>query len=170
MRTIDTTVVHRTYTSDVMAEISTQNANLANVIAWADQNPVSWKIVTGRRSKAFGIGSCQYIGWAQRSNAPEAVLERLRHLNELLTGKGVYQNPESIFAWRARFTFERYEDKRFKGGFFQQWDAKYPRSCLTLDYTPSTLDIVVQKFMAWMDHFYETKRITLDGKTLRGFE
>ena len=174
MKTQEQTIVQRTFRSDVRPEIATTNPELADVIAWADDHPVAWEIVTKTRSKAFGIGSCVYIGWAQRSNAPEAVLERLRHFKELVDGGGCCmrnrEGDDSIFVWRARFTLEHYRDKGFRGGFFQQHDARYPRSCLTLDYSPETLEEVLDKFCAWMDRCYDTTRITVDGKTVRTFE
>ena len=129
MQEIIQQIVQKTYQSSVLPEVRTQNENLSRVITWADANPVAWKIVTNHRSKAFGLGSCVYIGWAQRSMAPEAILERVRHLYEVLHGRE-YPNP-SIFRWRACFTLEHYRDKGFTGGFFQQHDERYPRACLT---------------------------------------
>ena len=174
MKTQERTIVQRTFQSDLRPEIVTTDPYLAEVIAWADEHPVAWEIVTRTRSKAFGVGSCVYIGWAQRSNAPEAVLERLRHFRELVDGGDycmrIREGDDSIFVWRARFTLEHYRDKGFRGGIFQQHDARYPRSCLTLDHTPETLEEVLDKFCAWMDRCYSTSRITVDGKTVRTFK
>jgi hypothetical protein len=174
MQTEEHTTTYRTFRSDVRADIVTTDPRLAQVIAWADENPVVWDIVTKTRSKAFGVGSCVYIGWAQRSTAPEAVLERLWHVKELVDGGDswmrIREGEGSIFVWRARFTLEHYRDKGFRGGFFQQHDANYPRSCLTLDYTPETLEEVLDRFCAWMASSYDTRRITVDGETVRKFE
>ena len=138
------------------------------MIQWSDEHSIVWDIVTKTRSKAFGRRSCLYIGWAQSSMAPDAILERVRHFKELADSKSAYHN-DSIFTWRARFTLEHYLDKGFRGGFFQQHDAKYPRSCLTLDYTPETLELVLDKFCTWIDHTYDTRKISIDGKTVRVF-
>jgi len=174
MKTQQYTITCWTFRSDVRPEIATTDPRLAQVIAWADANPVVWDIVTKTRSKAFGIGSCVYIGWAQRRNVPEAVLERLRHFKELADGGDQWmrsrEGDDSIFVWRARFTLEHYRDKGFRGGFFQQHDGQYPRSCLMLDYTPETLEEVLDRLCRWMDRSYETKRVTVDGETVRKFE
>ncbi len=170
MKTTEETITKKIYQSEVVSEIRTSDPGFAHIIAWADNHPVVWKIVTGRRSKAFGLGSCVYIGWAQRSMAPEAILERVRYIHELVEGESPYHHENSIFAWRARFTLEHYKDKGFTGGFFQQHDAKYPRSCLTLDYAPGTFEQVLNKFCAWMDLYYDTVRVTVDGKTVRTFK
>ena len=71
--------------------------------------------------------------------------------------------------WRAKFTLEHYQDKGFRGGFFQQHDAKYPRSCLTLDYTLETQQQVLDRFCAWMDQSNETDHVTINGLTVRTF-
>jgi len=169
MRTLTETTTNTVYQSELLPEIRTLNPSLARAIAWADDHPVVWRIVTGRRSKAFGLGSCEYIGWAQRSKKPEAILERARHIHELGEGKPPYHDPNSIFVWRARFTIEHYQDRRFTGGFFQQHDANYPRSCLTLDYTPETFEEVLDRFCAWMDRAYDTDRVTVNGRVVRAF-
>jgi len=144
------TVVH--FVSEVLPDVSAEDPELAKTIAWADANPVVWKIVTGWRSKAFGRGSCEYIGWAQRSDAPAAILERARHFHSCVDPDvrgGLDYRSRDIWGWRARFTFRRYQDKGFKGGFFQRFDGRYDRDCLTLDFTPDTLPQVVRNFMEW---------------------
>jgi hypothetical protein len=169
MKTITETITNIVYQSEFLPEIRTLNPSLARTIAWADDHPVVWRIVTSRRSKAFGLGSCEYIGWAQKSMEPDAVLERARHIHELGEGKCPYHDPDSIFVWRAKFTLEHFQDKRFTGGFFQQHDAKYPRSCVTLDYTPETFQEVLDRFCAWMDRCYDTDHITVNGQVVRTF-
>ena len=140
------------YVSEVLPEVETQDAELGKSIAWADANPVVWKIVTGTRSKAFGRGSCEFIGWAQRSPAPEAILERARHFHTCVDPNvlgGLHYRSRDIWGWRARFTFRHYQDKGFKGGFFQRFDGRYDRDCMTLDYTAETLPEVIRNFMQW---------------------
>jgi len=146
-------------------EVETTNPELAKVIEWADRNPVVWKIVTGTRSKAFGRKSSFYIGWAQNSKSPDAILERARAFREEIFTTDY--RARQIWGWRACYTFEHYRDKDFKGGFFQQWDEKYPRGCLTLDYTPETLEEVLDQFEKWIGSSYNSVRITIDGKTVR---
>ena len=169
MKTVTETITNIIYQSDFMQDVRTINPMFARTIAWADDHPVVWRIVTERRSKAFGLGSCVYIGWAQKSKAPEAVLERIWHMCELWEGKCPYHHPDSIFVWRAKFTIEHYQDKKFTGGFFQQHDAKYPRSCLTLDYTPETLQEVLDRFCAWMDRAYDTDHVAINKMVVRTF-
>ena len=169
MKTVTETITNIIYQSDFMQDVRTINPMFARTIAWADDHPIVWRIVTGRKSKAFGLGSCEYIGWAQRSTESNAVLERLRHMHELWEGKCPYHHPDSIFVWRAKFTIDHFQDKGFTGGFFQQHDSKYPRSCLTLDYTPDTLQEVLDHFCAWMDRAYNTDHVTINKMTVRTF-
>ena len=170
MQTMERTTTTVMYCSEALPDVQTDNLSLGRTIAWADEHPVVWQIVTGHRSKAFGLGSCEYIGWAQKSKEPGAVLERARHMHELVECQQPYYTPDSIFVWRAKFTIEHYQDKHFTGGFFQQHDAKYPRSCLTLDYTPETLQEVLKRFCAWMDPCYATRRVTSNGPTVAQFD
>ena len=155
------------YTSDHMPDIRTSSKATKEVIEWADANPFVWHIVTHNKSKAFGRDSCFYIGWAQKSMAPEAILERIIAFYDEIHARD-YRNSQ-IWSWRARFTFSHYEDKGFTGGFFQQWDGKYPRNCLTLDYTPETLESVIDKFVEWAGSLDQTRRITIDSRTVREF-
>ena len=163
------TIQHTTtlYRSEVRPDVAIDDRALGEVIAWADQHPHAWKIVTGKKSKAFGRGSSEYIGWAQVSKAPEAVLERLRQFHEQVMGRDPHIGPSHIMVWRAQFTFQHYQHAGFRGGFFQQQDAKYPRLCLTLDYTTDTLEEVIDRFLEWCGRDYQTVCITLDGKVVR---
>ncbi len=167
MRTTIQTVRRQIFRSDVRPEIESGFQADEAVLKWADEHPVVWQIVTTHRSKAFGIGSCEYIGWAQRSKEPDAVLERVRHIHGRIVRPAL--QPDCIFQWRAQFTLAHFRDKGFKGGFFQQWDARFPRSCLTLDYTPDTLEEVIDRFCGWMDRYHRTAKVTLDGGTVRAF-
>jgi len=169
MKTIEETTTTVVYRSEVLHGVHTRLAALAPTIAWTDDHPVVWRIVTGRKSKAFGLGSCVYIGWAQRSMEPDAILERARHMHELIECRQPYYTLDSIFVWRAGFAIQHYQNKGFTGGFFQQHDANYPRSCLTLDYTPESFHEVLDRFCAWMDPCYETRRVTVNGQTVRTF-
>jgi hypothetical protein len=169
MKTLTETIMNVVYQSEILPRIRTSNFSFARIIAWADEHPVVWRIVTGRKSKAFGIDSCEYIGWAQRSMERDAIIERARHLYEIVFRKIPCYTPDSIFVWRANFTIEHYQDKGFTGGFFQQHDARYPRSCLTLDYTLATLEEVLGRFCAWMDPSNETDRVSINGLTVRTF-
>ena len=144
------TIVHDV--SEILPEVKTEDSDCGKTIAWADANPVVWKIVTNTRSKAFGRKSCEFIGWAQRSPAPEAILERARHFHTCVDPNvlgGLHYRSRDIWGWRARFTFSHYTDKGFKGGFFQRFDGSYDRDAMTLDYTPETLPEVVRNFMQW---------------------
>jgi len=163
------TYAQKVFISEVRPEISTARPDFEQVIQWADDHPVVWDIVTATRSKAFGRGSCVYIGWAQNSMEPDAILERARYFKELEDENSPCHKEESIFWWRPQFTMKHYQEKGFRGGFFQQHDAQYPRSCLTLDYTPETIELVLDKFCAWIGSTYDTQRVTLDGKTVRVF-
>lgn len=169
MKTTEEIIRKTVHRSDTLPSVQTSDERLARVITWADDHPYAWQIVCGRRSKAFGKNSSVYIGWAQRSDAPEAILERARHLYELVHGEYPYAGQDSIFVWRARFTVDRFGDKEFRGGFFQQHDEKYPRSCLTLDYTLETFEEVLDRFEQWMDKYHDTNRITVDGETVRTY-
>ena len=169
MKTLEETTTTVVYRSEVLPAVHTTLPALALTVAWADDHPVVWSVVTGRKSKAFGLGSCVYIGWAQRRTEPDAILERARHVHELVECRQPYYSPDSIFVWRAKFTIERFEDKGFTGGFFQQHDSRYPRSCLTLDYTPETFREVLDRFCAWMDPCYESRRVTVNGQTVHTF-
>ena len=72
-----------------------------------------------------------------------------------------------FFTKKAKFTLAHYNDKGFTGGFFQQWDDKYPRNCSTMDYTPETLSEVIEEFKAWMSKYFNTRKITIkQGKKL----
>jgi hypothetical protein len=169
MQTNQETTTRHVYTSDEVPYIQTDNEKLAKVIAWADAHPYAWQCVCGRRSKAFGRDSSVYIGWAQRNRSSAAMLERARHLHELVVEICPYAGTGSIFIWRAKFTLDHFGHRDFTGGFFQQHDDKYPRSCLYLDYTPETFEEVLDRFEGWMDKSYTTNRITVDGKTVRTY-
>ncbi len=162
--------IHNTttlYRSNKRPDVTTDERDFAAAITWADANPHVWDIVSHKRSKAFGLGSCEFLGSAQRSMAPEAILERARHFHDLVTGREPHLGPSHFFVWRAQFTFQHYKESGFTGGFFQQHDERYPRLCVTLDYTPDTLKEVIDRFLAWCGRDYQSVRVTVDGKVVR---
>lgn len=157
------------YRSEHRPDVCTDEREFAEAIAWADANPDVWKIVTGTKSKTFGRGSCVWIGWAQKSMAPEAILERAQHFHRLATGTEPHLSPNHIQCWAARFTLEHYRGAGLTGGFFQQHDERHARLCMTLDYTPETLPQVIDRFLLWCGNLHHTARITVDGALVREF-
>jgi hypothetical protein len=162
----------RIYSSDVLPDVATENPEVAKTIAFADANPFVWKIVATARSKAFGLGSSEYIGWAQKSPAPEAILERTRHFHASVdpnVHRGMEYRSRDIWGWRARFTFQRFEEEGFTGGYFQRFDGRYDRDAMTLDYTPGTIAQVIRNFIQWASSTPGSSpfdAIKLDGKPL----
>lgn len=152
------------YISDVMPEVSTESAELAEVLAWADATPTAWKIVTSSRSAPFGKRSSTYMGWAQGSDSPSAVLERLATFRRELELPN-----DDFFGWKARFTLDHFGDKGFQGGLFQQFDGAYDRGCSYLDYTPETLEEVIDRFLAWCDAGFKfsTASVKIDKRIVR---
>ncbi len=169
-----TTIIQQTpieeFRSDVMPEIETRSREQAVLIEWADANPVAWKIVTQTRSKAWGRGSCVHIGWAQKADSTNAVLERLRRFHQSATAPAYSVSGFDRWAWGAQFTLTHYEDKRFRNGFFEQWDGSHDRHCATLDYTPETLDEVVKRFIEWCGGTYPMRAVRLDGDVIQTFD
>lgn len=174
------------YTSEVCPRIDTESEELSKVIAWADEHPVAYDVVNSTKSKAFGLGSCVYLGWAQRGDGNDVVLERLRVFREHV--EGLRRRPSDskfrtgeesrpiLQELSACFTLIHFDDKGFTSGFFRQhavWAENgetYPRDCLQLDYTPDTLEGILDLFQRWMDPFYgRTTHITVDGVTKRIF-
>jgi hypothetical protein len=159
------TTTRTLYYSAIDSEIVTDDPRLGEVIDWADANPVVWKIVQSTRSKVFGK-SAYPNGSDTLGRAAYFKAQLEPHFDP-----PAFQTPATFWMWRARFTLEHYEDKNFRSGFFQQWDGTYDRGCAYLDYTPDTLDEVVQAFADWCGgkkgiFGYETKEIRLDGKTV----
>lgn len=50
--TEEQTIIH--YESEVIPAVSSTDPEMAKTLAWADANPLVWKIVSDTRSKAFG--------------------------------------------------------------------------------------------------------------------
>jgi hypothetical protein len=162
MKTTTRSITITTYISDVVEDISTEDPRYEEVIVWGDANPVAWQIVLGRESKVFGTNANTYPGGRGRASA----LERLA----VFKGEVERVPSDTIFGWRARFTLEHYGEKGFRGGFFQQFDGTFNRNCIDLDYTPATVDRVIERFYAWCKGGpFETAAILLDGKAVRAF-
>lgn len=155
------------YRSEIMPEIASESMRDAEIIAWADANPVAWEIVSKTKSKAFGKNSSVYLGLEQGSDAPYAILARVRTFHDHVHNHGVAAHTnESLWQWRAKFTLAHYKDKGFRGGFFQLFDGTYDRSCTNLDYTPETRVEVIQRFLAWCDPYYAKHSVKIDKKTV----
>ena len=161
------------YFSEVNPTIETRSEELSKIIEWADENPVAYEIVNSNKSSTFGLNASCHLGWAQGSKSPEAILERLGNLYQDLE---ILDEGRAFWKSRAEFTLEHFSDKNFTGGFFQQWDLyhdgnEYPRSCVYMDYTPSTLESVIDRFCEWMEqHYKNVTRITVNKENVRTFE
>jgi hypothetical protein len=167
MKTANVITSTLTYSSEIVPEVHTTIDSLAEVIVWADANPVVWKIVTGTKSKAFGRNSSEYMG-CQRADTPRAALDRAAHFKRIVDGEEA--DRYGFWQWRAHFTMEHYNDKGFTGGFFQQFDGKFDRGCCYLDYTPKTRDEVIDRFLDWCANGpcrYETASIKIDHVVVR---
>jgi len=157
------TIVRRSvrYTSDVMPEVYAESPKLGSLIEWADSVPKVWAIVTrkGRgRSVAWGPKSSQYMGWAQGSKSPDAILERVRQFKHSLEGGGFFGNS-------ARFTLDWFGSPGFTGGFFQEFDERYSRGCVFLDYLPQMKERIIERFLDWCSagYDYHTQRVEIDS-------
>ena len=120
--------------------------------------------MTQHRSKAFGQTASTYAGY-QRGPSPNGALMRACVLHNEQAGTA-----DDIWPWRARFTIQHYQDKGFKSGFFQQWDGEYCRHSMMLDYTPATLESVIDRFQKWCTGGacpYKTVNIQVDRKVVR---
>jgi hypothetical protein len=161
-------VVVRRWRSQVRPEIVVTDERYdLPVLKWADAYPHVYKIASGTRSRVFGRNSCAHIGWAQRSKAPAAVFERVRTLydalHDPLRGQG-------IFRWRARFTFEHYEDKGFTGGvFFTVTETSWGYGdLLTMDYTPALIADVARRFAVWARNHPQPVAVVVKKKGWKG--
>lgn len=168
MKTLSRTVEIVTYASELHPEMTTEHAAYAETLAWADANPKAWKIVMTSKSKAFGLGSSQYLGCTQRGNDPASVIGRLAAFRAEVEKPG-----ETFHSWKARYTLARFGQPGFTGGMFVEharWtDGKvYPRGCSVCDYTPATLEEVLDRFDVWTKGSYENRtEIMVDGVSRR---
>jgi len=159
------------YRSEIKPDVITMCEEMADVIAWADANPHVWKIVCNNKSCAFGYDSEVYADWAHHSMKPDAILERVRYFHELVLGIGREPHlgpPISHFLmWKARFTFAHYRKAGFTGGLFVQHDAEHSHEHQIMDYTPDTLEEVIDRFLLWCGNTYETDHVSVYGKVVR---
>lgn len=162
MKSNQVTDTYTEYQSEKHPVIAGTGDRAKKAAEFVDAHPIAFDIVIGEQSKAFGFGSCVYIGWAQRSQAVSAVIERLARFADEVSGKQAGSHRGTFFNFKARFTLEHYNDEGFTGGFFQCHD-RYPRGCMTLDYTPATLPEVIKWFFDWAGNS-DTRRITIDEK------
>jgi|APFre7841882654_1041346.scaffolds.fasta_scaffold134936_2 hypothetical protein len=152
-----------TFTSSMRPDVSTEIEAFAETIEWADANPVAYRIVTATRSAVFGRCSAEYLGCDQGGNDSARVVARLNHFRQRLKEEG-------IFGWRARFTLAHYEAPGFRGDLFRLWDGEYLRSSIHLDYTPATLEAVLDQFVAWCDPYYRKVEVRIGKRVVRRFE
>lgn len=163
------------YTSEIDPRVETSNEDWAKIIEWADELVVPHKIVNSSRCLTYGFNANAHLGWARSSASSEAILTRLEKL------KHDYEQRDWYYG-RARFAVENFEKKGFSSGLMQQhalWksedksEVEYSRACCYIDYTPKTLETIIDGFCGWMNsvlEFENTTRITLDGKNVRTFE
>ena len=164
METTKKTIEQITYQSSAYPEIQSTSTRDAEAIEFIDKNPIVIDIITGDKSKAFGAESSVYIGWAQGNNSVSAILTKVHTIMRVVSGEFIGSYKGTIWNWRANFTIDHYNDKGFKGGFFQAHD-RFPRGCMSLDYTPDTLPEVVEWFYGWSGN-KDTQKITIDGKEI----
>jgi hypothetical protein len=137
-------------------------------VRWADKNPVAWQIVTTDCSKALGLGSTEYPESIRHSDDSTAIRDRVVRLHELIQDARRW-GCTSLFAWRATFAMTHFLDPGFTSGLFQQFSGRTERVGLFMDYTPETLNEVIDQFAAWRHHGWPVTRVTLDGQTVRQF-
>lgn len=164
MKTTRRTVEIVTLSSSLHPEVTTEIESHGQIIEWADARPEAWRLVMGH-SPAWGKNATHYPGF-DRGDSPHAIVGRLLALRHALA-----RSPDELFSWSASFSLQHVGDKGFKGGFFQQHDGTYPRGCTYLDYTPATLEKVIDRFLVWCAATcsFPTKTVTLDKKTVRAF-
>jgi hypothetical protein len=175
MRTEIETIQRTWYISTADPTIRTTYARYKDTIELVDKIPAIYEIVRGTKSKAWGRTSNTYIACGC-GDSPENVLYRAQLMwNYANLGRAseLHGVPVSdFFGWRARFTIEHYRDPGFRGGFFQQFDGTYDRGCTVIDYTPATLDLVIERFLLWCNSSYKfpTAALKIDKKIVRRYE
>jgi hypothetical protein len=126
------------YISEVMPQVRTGRPREGAVLNAADRQPVLYRIVTSRRSRAWGIRG----HYAERGVTDAAAV--LGRLSTLLDATG----RTDILGESARFTTEHYDAAGFTGGEFTL-HGKHPLCTLVLDYTPQTVNEVIESFLRW---------------------
>ena len=164
MRTEERVVTTTVYRSETHPELWTEGPVYGEALAWLDANPIAYEIVSTKKSTTFGRGSSTYLGCYQTGSDRVSLVHRI----SVLRHYALEEPEDTLHGWRARFTLRHYKDKGFRGGFFQQWDGRYSRGCLDLDYTPETFKKVLARFRAWCDTgcVFPTRRILVDGETV----
>jgi hypothetical protein len=116
---IDTIVTRSTVYKSEVVDISSTIEVDGPVIAWADANPIVWKIVMGTKSRAFGKYSSEYLGY-QRGDDAQTVVARVTHFRMLVDGEGfAASRPSEFWRWRAQFVMDHYNDKGFTSDYFR---------------------------------------------------
>jgi hypothetical protein len=150
MKTYIETIKRKHFVSSVYPDIDVTDAGYVPVIEWADATPNAWDVVRENRSAPWGRKSSEYMGCGHGESAEDVCYRAGHFMNYVTLGRASKLHGKSgddFFGWRARFTLTHYKDKGFRGGFFQQWDGEYTRGCHDLDYTPKTLDEVINRFV-----------------------
>lgn len=107
------------------------------ILRWADAHPVVWHIVTQRKSQVYGLGSSEPLGWAQREESPEAMLERIYTMYQVALAPHCYPD---LWRWRLDFILTHYTQPGFTGATFRTTDDEQTaRGILTMVY-PSHLN------------------------------
>lgn len=169
MKTEIETVQRTWYVSDVDPTIRTLEEPYGKIIALADAQPIVYDIARQTKSKAWGKKANRHGGDGS-SDAIEYMLHRAGTILRYASARfgRTPRAADDFFVWSARFTIEHYKDKGFRGGFFQQHDGTYSRGCTTLDYTPATLEEVIERFLKWCGSTFVTHAVTLDDKVVWG--
>lgn len=168
MKTLERITTTLVYASEVHPDLTSERACDADAIAWADAHPVAWDIVRGTRSAPFGKKSCTYLGCG-RGDDPGSVIYRVGVLMSMVEGTPTSHARDTFSFEKARFTLAHYRDKGFKGGLFHQFDGTYDRGCTALDYTPETLEQVIDRFVAWCGPTFTTHHVRIDKAIVRRY-
>lgn len=169
MKRVTETVTYEKIVSDVLTKVSTRRLEFASAFEWADAHVLPWKVVTTKKSHAWGKHA-SYYGPAAASDAPDDVAMRISIFHEFATSPRL---AESIFGHSARFTLEHFDDKNFRGGSFRQfarWENGqiYARASMALDYTPALLSQVLDRFQSWAEEMHQgTTHLMLGQETVR---
>lgn len=153
------TIVHNGrvfYASDICKRVRTQNPRMQQIIGPCDRMPVLWQIVTQPRSAAWGILSLHYNSHTRTS---DSILHRASILLDSF-------DRSDILGYSARFTVHYYAKPELRGGLFALCDERHTVASITLDYTPETLDEVVEQFFRFTDAL-PGATVTLNDKIIR---
>lgn len=172
MKDTITTIKVTTWSSDIDPDITTTDKRLSEAMQWADEEyPIAYRIVSESKSRDFGFGSNhRYLGYYSHGTDSADILERLDVMKYMLTSRSEFDR------LRVQFTLDHYEDEGFTGGFFAQYakytdGIEYIRSNTYLDFTPDLLEVVLDRFVKWMDPYYalKTTKVMVDDDIKRTF-